>query len=47
MMRWFKENTVQIGSKKKSEHPELIERGIFVEKEHPEYVESYMGMVSE
>jgi 2-oxoglutarate ferredoxin oxidoreductase subunit beta len=37
MMKRYKEGTVTIGSKKKEEHPELIERGIFVQEERPEY----------
>jgi 2-oxoglutarate ferredoxin oxidoreductase subunit beta len=37
MMKSYKEGTVTIGSKKKEENPELIERGIFVEEERPEY----------
>ncbi|MBN1686728.1 MAG: 2-oxoacid:ferredoxin oxidoreductase subunit beta [Spirochaetales bacterium] len=41
MMRSYKENTVPLGSKEKQEHPELIERGVFVEKELPEYRAEY------
>lgn len=37
MMKSYKEGTVPIGSKKKEENPELIERGIFVEEDRPEY----------
>ena len=37
MMKRYKEGTVTIGSKKKEENPELIERGIFVQEERPEY----------
>ena len=37
MMKSYKEGTVTIGSKKKEENPELIERGIFVQEERPEY----------
>ena len=37
MMKSYKEGTVPIGSKKKEENPELIERGIFVQEERPEY----------
>jgi 2-oxoglutarate ferredoxin oxidoreductase subunit beta len=37
MMKSYKEGTVAIGSKKKEENPELIERGIFVQEERPEY----------
>lgn len=37
MMKSYKEGTVTVGSKKKEENPELIERGIFVQEERPEY----------
>lgn len=45
MLNSFKDGTVPVGSEKKKEHPELIERGIFVEKEAPEYCEAYAEMV--
>ena len=45
MMNRFKEDTTSIGSKKKAEHPELIERGIFLEEERPEYSASYSALV--
>lgn len=41
MLRWFKENTTKIGSKAKAENPDLIERGIFVEMDLPEYCSEY------
>lgn len=41
MMRLLKETTTPIGSKAKAENPALIERGIFVEKEMPEYCQEY------
>jgi 2-oxoglutarate ferredoxin oxidoreductase subunit beta len=41
MMMSFKENTVPVGSEKKLKNPELLERGIFVEKELPEYCQAY------
>jgi 2-oxoglutarate ferredoxin oxidoreductase subunit beta len=41
MMRLLKENTTPVGSKAKQENPELIERGIFVQKELPEYCHEY------
>ncbi len=41
MMERYKEITVPIGSKKKQENPDLIERGIFVQKEAPEYCREY------
>ena len=37
MMKSYQEGTVPIGSEKKVENPELIERGIFVQEERPEY----------
>lgn len=45
MMKWFKESTAPTGSKKKEQHPELIERGIFIEKERPEYSATYLELV--
>jgi 2-oxoglutarate ferredoxin oxidoreductase subunit beta len=45
MMNQFKEGTARIGSKKKEENPDLIERGIFIEQERPEYVESSMELI--
>ena len=42
MMEGYKNNTVKIGSKKLEENPNLIQRGIFVEKtDVPEYCEAY------
>jgi 2-oxoglutarate ferredoxin oxidoreductase subunit beta len=41
MMAHYKENTTPIGSKAKKENPELIERGVFVQKEMPEYCREY------
>ena len=37
MVKWFKDNTTPVGSKAKQENPDLIERGIFVQTERPEY----------
>ncbi len=45
MMRHYKENTTPIGSKAKEKHPELIERGIFVQKELPEYCSEYQNVL--
>lgn len=45
MLNSFKDGTVPVGSEKKKAHPELIERGIFVEEEAPEYCEAYAEMV--
>jgi 2-oxoglutarate ferredoxin oxidoreductase subunit beta len=45
MMNQFKEKTVAIGSRKKAENPELIERGIFVEEQKPEYSASQEELI--
>jgi 2-oxoglutarate ferredoxin oxidoreductase subunit beta len=45
MMDIFKTQTTPIGSKAKQEHPEFIERGIFVQKDTPEYCEEYQKIV--
>ena len=45
MMEYFKENTTQIGSKAKTENPGLIERGVFVQKDIPEYCVEYQKIV--
>jgi 2-oxoglutarate ferredoxin oxidoreductase subunit beta len=45
MVQQFKENTTAIGSKAKKENPGLVERGIFVQKEMPEYCNEYDKMV--
>ena len=47
MMNRFKEDTVSIGSKKKAENPELVERGIFISEERPEYTTAYMELVEQ
>ena len=41
MMEHLKNTTTPIGSKAKQENPDLIERGIFVQKELPEYCSEY------
>jgi 2-oxoglutarate ferredoxin oxidoreductase subunit beta len=45
MMTRMKEMTVPIGSKQKAEHPELIERGIFVQVDKPEYCSEYSKII--
>jgi len=45
MMKRMKELTVPIGSKKKAENPELIERGIFVQLDKPEYCSEYNRII--
>jgi 2-oxoglutarate ferredoxin oxidoreductase subunit beta len=41
MMARYKDMTVPVGSKKKEADPSLIERGIFVQKDAPEYCQEY------
>jgi len=41
MMNAYKDTTTPIGSKAKQEDPNLIERGVFVQKELPEYCTEY------
>jgi len=45
MMNIFREGTAPIGSRKKTENPGLVERGIFVEETLPEYTASYQQFV--
>ena len=46
MINWFKDNTTPVGSKAKRENPALIERGVFVEREAPEYCEAYEELLA-
>jgi 2-oxoglutarate ferredoxin oxidoreductase subunit beta len=41
MMAYYKNNTTPVGSRAKKENPDLIERGVFVEKKMPEYCKEY------
>ena len=45
MMEQYKTGTTPIGSKAKKENPALIERGVFVEKELPEYCNEYNHII--
>jgi len=45
MVAYFKKNTTPIGSKAKKENPYLLERGIFVQQEKPEYCSLYEKVV--
>lgn len=45
MMEKMKTLTTPIGSKAKQENPSLIERGIFVQKEMPEYCTEYQRII--
>lgn len=46
MLEGYKKQTAGIGSKKKQDDPELIERGIFVEKDQAEYCTEYESLIS-
>ena len=46
MLKIFRERTVPVGSEKKKEDPALVERGIFVEKELPEYCKAYDEVIA-
>jgi 2-oxoglutarate ferredoxin oxidoreductase subunit beta len=46
MMKFFKEQTTPVGSKAKQDNPALIERGVFIEKDLPEYCEEYDKIIS-
>ena len=41
MMEYYKNHTTPIGSAAKAENPELLERGVFVRKDLPEYCSEY------
>ncbi len=45
MMERLKARATPIGSKEKQENPELIEVGVFVDKEIPEYCSEYDGVI--
>ena len=45
MMESYKRNTTPIGSKAKKENPNLLERGIFVQKDVPEYCNEYAKII--
>ena len=47
MMETYKTNTTPIGSKAKKENPDLIERGIFVQKDMPEYCNEYDKIIDQ
>jgi 2-oxoglutarate ferredoxin oxidoreductase subunit beta len=46
MMERLKTGTTPIGSKAKQENPSLIERGIFVQSERPEYCAEYEKIIA-
>ncbi|MDA8138083.1 MAG: 2-oxoacid:ferredoxin oxidoreductase subunit beta [Desulfobacteraceae bacterium] len=41
MLNWYKERTTPLGSKAKQNDPSLIERGIFMQVDKPEYCSQY------
>jgi 2-oxoglutarate ferredoxin oxidoreductase subunit beta len=45
MLKYYKANTTPIGSKEKEKNPALIERGIFIQQEVPEYCEEYEKII--
>ncbi len=45
MMNWYKKNTTPMGSKAKQDNPDLIERGVFVQKEMTEYCSEYEKII--
>jgi 2-oxoglutarate ferredoxin oxidoreductase subunit beta len=45
MMKRMQAMTTPIGSKKKVDNPELIERGIFIQEEKPEYCSEYSKII--
>lgn len=45
MMERMKDITVPIGSKAKKENPDLIERGVFVNEDKPEYCSEYNKII--
>ena len=47
MMERYKDITVPVGSKKKEADPSLIERGIFVQKDAPEYCREYDKIIQQ
>ena len=44
MMKWFRDNTAKIGSKKLEDNPGFLPRGIFAEAGTPEYCAEYARM---
>ncbi|HSO66818.1 MAG TPA: 2-oxoacid:ferredoxin oxidoreductase subunit beta [Desulfatirhabdiaceae bacterium] len=45
MMRLMKDRTTPIGSKASQENPDLIQRGIFVKRDQPEYCSEYQKVI--
>ena len=47
MLKLHKTNTAKIGSKALQENPSLTPRGIFVEKDRPEYCAEYDKIIAQ
>ena len=47
MLEWYRDNTAPLGSPKLEENPNLIARGVFVEREAPEYCEQYDKLIAQ
>jgi 2-oxoglutarate ferredoxin oxidoreductase subunit beta len=45
MLNYYKTQTTPIGSKQKESNPALIERGIFIQRELPEYCDEYDQLI--
>ena len=45
MLQWYRDNTAPLGSKKLEENPQLIPRGVFVDKDAPEYCDEYANII--
>ena len=46
MLKWFRDNTAPLGSKKLEENPDLIPRGVFLETQAPEYCSEYEALTA-
>ncbi len=47
MMKSYKTGTTPIGSEAKKQNPDLIERGIFMEEDRPEYCTEYENIIKQ
>lgn len=45
MLEYYKDHTTPVGSKRSRENPDLIQRGIFVQKDLPEYCSEYEKII--
>lgn len=45
MLEYLNETTVKLGTKKATENRELVKRGVFVERQSPEYCSQYLQLV--